>query len=59
MLAMFKCHTTQAMPVTSILPMDVPQNPLTSGKVWNKRNSHIYQNIFFIFFFFCSGLISF
>ena len=52
MLAMFKCHTTQAMPVTSILPMDVPQNPLTSGKVWNKRNSHIYQNIFFIFFFF-------
>ncbi|XP_024597728.1 visual pigment-like receptor peropsin [Neophocaena asiaeorientalis asiaeorientalis] len=33
MLAMFKCQTHQAMPVESILPMDVPQNPLTSGKV--------------------------
>ncbi|KAB1282473.1 Visual pigment-like receptor peropsin [Camelus dromedarius] len=33
MLAMFKCQTHQAMPMTSILPMDVPQNPLTPGRL--------------------------
>nr|XP_019597453.1 PREDICTED: visual pigment-like receptor peropsin [Rhinolophus sinicus] len=33
MFAMFKCQTHQAMPVMSILPMDVPQNPLTSGTI--------------------------
>ncbi|XP_029775147.1 visual pigment-like receptor peropsin isoform X1 [Suricata suricatta] len=32
MFAMFKCQSHQAMPVTSILPMDVSQNPLTSGR---------------------------
>ncbi|KAM4834504.1 visual pigment-like receptor peropsin [Thomomys bottae] len=31
MLAMFKYQTHKAMPVTSILPMDVPQSPLASG----------------------------
>lgn len=31
--AMFKCQTHQATPVTNILPMDVPQNPLTSGRI--------------------------
>ncbi|XP_037011825.2 visual pigment-like receptor peropsin isoform X2 [Artibeus jamaicensis] len=30
---MFKCQTHPAMPVTSLLPMDVPQNPLTSGRI--------------------------
>ncbi|EFB14477.1 hypothetical protein PANDA_019554, partial [Ailuropoda melanoleuca] len=32
MFAMFKCQTHQAMPVTSVLPMDVSQNPLASGR---------------------------
>lgn len=31
--AMFKCQTHQALPVTTFLPMDVPQNPLTSGRI--------------------------
>lgn len=33
MFAMFKCQTHRAMPVTSILPMDVPQNQLASGRI--------------------------
>ncbi|XP_024907589.1 visual pigment-like receptor peropsin [Pteropus alecto] len=33
MFAMFKCQDHQSMPVTSVLPMDVPQNPLTSGRI--------------------------
>ncbi|XP_012621651.2 visual pigment-like receptor peropsin [Microcebus murinus] len=32
MFAMFKCQTHQAMPVTSIFPMGVSQNPLPSGR---------------------------
>lgn len=32
MFAMFKCQTHQAMPVTSILPMDISQNPLAPGR---------------------------
>ncbi|XP_012510533.1 PREDICTED: visual pigment-like receptor peropsin [Propithecus coquereli] len=32
MFAMFKCQTHQAMPVTSVLPMDVSQHPLASGR---------------------------
>ncbi|XP_023565897.1 visual pigment-like receptor peropsin [Octodon degus] len=33
MFAMFKCQTHQAMPVTSILPMDASQSPLASGRI--------------------------
>ncbi|KAF5923811.1 hypothetical protein HPG69_016299 [Diceros bicornis minor] len=33
MFAMFKCQAYQAMPVTSALPMDAPQNPLASGRI--------------------------
>uniref|UniRef100_M3YAY1 Retinal pigment epithelium-derived rhodopsin homolog n=2 Tax=Mustela putorius furo TaxID=9669 RepID=M3YAY1_MUSPF len=32
MFAMFKCQTNQATPMMSILPMDVSQNPLASGR---------------------------
>ncbi|KAK2503745.1 hypothetical protein MC885_002701 [Smutsia gigantea] len=32
MFAMLKCQTHQATPVTSVLPMDVSQNPLASGR---------------------------
>uniref|UniRef100_A0A8C5ZBK2 Retinal pigment epithelium-derived rhodopsin homolog n=1 Tax=Marmota marmota marmota TaxID=9994 RepID=A0A8C5ZBK2_MARMA len=33
MFAMFKCQTHQAMPVTSVLPMDVSQSPRASGRI--------------------------
>ncbi|XP_005406338.1 PREDICTED: visual pigment-like receptor peropsin [Chinchilla lanigera] len=33
MFAMFKCQTHQAVPVTSMLPMDASQSPLASGGI--------------------------
>jgi hypothetical protein len=54
MFAMFKCQTHQAMPVTSILPMDVSQSPLASGRIWNKTKAYSLKHFILCF---CNALI--